>query len=288
MRLRQATQSGEVLLNGELVHGGHRVAEGDHVRFAFRDLGPTAMTPEPIPLAVLHEDDHLIAVDKPAGMAAHPTPHHRTGTLANALAYHLNAARAPDAPWVRPGLPHRLDRATSGVMVASKTQAALRQLTIRFQERAVEKRYLALVHGRVVDAEGTIEAPIGSDPDRRPRWGVMSEGGREARSRFRVLGRGEDLTLLELEPITGRTNQLRIHCAWFGHPILGETEFGKELLADRYRETIAGRAPERLFLHAHALVLPHPADGTRLRLEAPLPAAFGGWLEELQGDEAPL
>jgi 23S rRNA pseudouridine1911/1915/1917 synthase len=273
MRLRQAIRDGEVVLNGATVHGGHRVAEGDRVGYAFRDLGPTAMTPEPIPLSILYEDVHLLAVDKPAGMAAHPTPHHRTGTLANALTDHLNRGRGPEDPWVRPGLPHRLDRATSGVMVVAKSQAALRRLTISFQERQVEKRYLALVRGTVAEEEGRIDAPIGSDPDRRPRWGVMPEGGRPARSRFRVLRRGADLTLLELEPITGRTNQLRIHCAWLGHPILGETEFAR----DRINE----RSPERLFLHAHRLRLPHPAEGTLLCLEAALPAAFGPWLEAM-------
>jgi len=280
MRLRQAIESGEVVLNGETVLGGHRVAEGDRVGYDFRDLGPTAMTPEPIPLSVLYEDAHLLAVDKPAGMAAHPTPHHRTGTLANALTYHLNRDRGPDDAWVRPGLPHRLDRATSGVMVVAKTQVVLRRLTIAFQERQVGKRYLALVQGTVAEEEGTIDAPIGSDPDRRPRWGVMPEGGRPAQSRFRVLRRGADLTLLELKPITGRTNQLRLHCAWMGHPILGETQFAGAVTAERPEE---GPAPERLFLHASRLDVPHPAEARVLRLEAPLPAAFDPWLARMEG-----
>lgn len=280
MRLRQAIRDGEATLNGETVHGGHRVSEGDQVAYTFRDLGPTAMTPEPIPLAILHQDAHLVAVDKPAGMAAHPTPHHRTGTLANALTHHLNRDRGPDDPWVRPGLPHRLDRATSGVMVIAKTQLSLRRLTIAFQERQVEKRYLALVLGQVAEDEGIIDAPIGSDPDRRPRWGIMPEGGRPAQSRYRVLRRGAGLTLLELEPITGRTNQLRLHCAHLGHPILGETEFARD---QAVADVPAGPSPERLFLHAQALTVPHPADGTPLRLESPLPEAFRPWLEAMAG-----
>jgi RluA family pseudouridine synthase len=171
-------------------------------------------------------------------------------------------------------------------MVIAKTQAALRRLTIRFQEREVEKRYLALVYGRIEAEEGRLDAPIGSDPDRRPRWGVMPEGGRPAESRFRVLQRGTSLSLIDLEPITGRTNQLRIHCAWYGHPILGETEFGKELVAERYAGATTA-APERLFLHARMLSLPHPVDGTPLRLEAPIPAAFARWLERLQ-EQTPM
>jgi 23S rRNA pseudouridine1911/1915/1917 synthase len=281
MRLRQAITDGEVTLNGAAVHGGQRLEAGDRVSCCFRDLAPTAMTPEPIPLAILYEDEFLAVVAKPAGMPAHPTRHHKQGTLANALAHHFNRDRLPDAPWVRPGLPHRLDRATSGVMVATKTQRALSRLTIAFQERRVAKRYLALVYGRVADDEGVIDTPIGCDPERRPRWRVMPEG-RPAQSRFRVLERRRAFTLLELEPVTGRTNQLRLHCAHHGHPIVGDAEFGLDLVAGLYADVAARHPPPpRLFLHASSLAFTHPVHGTPLRLEAPLPAELAQWLEML-------
>jgi 23S rRNA pseudouridine1911/1915/1917 synthase len=282
MRLRQAILDGEVSLNGASTHGGQRLAVGDEVACRFRDLAPTAMTPEPIPLAILYEDESLAVVDKPAGMPAHPTGHHKAGTLANALSYHFNRDRRPDEPWVRPGLPHRLDRATSGLMVVTKTQRALSRLTIQFQEKLVEKRYLALVYGRIVEDDGVIEAPIGRDPERRPRWRVMPEG-RPAQSRFHVLERRRAFTLLELEPVTGRTNQLRLHCAHHGHPIVGDAEFGLDLVASVYADVAASHLPPpRLFLHAHRLAFTHPVHQTPLRLESPLPPELSQWLEGLE------
>jgi 23S rRNA pseudouridine1911/1915/1917 synthase len=282
MRLRQAIVDGEVTLNGAPTHGGHRLAVGDEVACCFRDLAPTAMTPEPIPLAILYEDESLAVVDKPAGMPAHPTRHHKGGTLANALAYHFNRDRRPADPWVRPGLPHRLDRATSGLMVVAKTQRALSRLTVQFQERQVEKRYLALVYGHVVADEGVIDAPIGRDPERRPRWRVTPEG-RPAQSRFRVRERRRAFTLLELEPVTGRTNQLRLHCVHHGHPIVGDAEFGLDLVAGLYAAVAARHPPPpRLFLHAHTLAFTHPLHGTPLRFEAPLPPELSHWLAGLE------
>jgi 23S rRNA pseudouridine1911/1915/1917 synthase len=277
MRLRQAVRDGEVTVNGATVPPGHRLSSGDRVTCAFRDLGPTAMTPEALPLLILYEDETLAVVEKPAGMPSHPTPHHRSGTLANALTHRFNQARDSDGAWLRPGLPHRLDRATSGLMVVTKTQEALRRLTMQFQERRIEKRYLALVHGRVAAEEGIVDAPIGSDPERRPRWGLLP-GGRPAQTRYRVRERRGGFTLLELEPITGRTNQLRIHCAHHGHPILGDTEFGRDLAAGVYRESAEAQPPpDRLCLHAHALAFAHPFHGTPLRFESPLPEELSRW-----------
>lgn len=289
MRLRQAIRDGEATVNGAVVPPGWRLAEGDRVACHFRHLGPTAMTPEPIPLSILFEDEQIAVVEKPSGMPSHPTPHHRSGTLANALAHHFNRGRGPDDPWVRPGLPHRLDRATSGLLVVTKTQAALRNLTIQFQERRVEKRYLALVWGRLAADDGIIDAPVGSDPNRRPRWGLLPEG-RPARTRYRVLERRDGFSLLELEPITGRTNQVRIHCAALGHPIVGDLEFGRDLLDDPDYGAAAARTstrragvfpPARLALHASLLAFTHPLDGTLLRFESSLPDELARWWAEV-------
>src|SRR5262249_32548194 len=153
-----------------------------------------AMTPEPIPLSVLYEDEVLIVVEKPAGMVVHPAGRHRGGTLANALAYHFNVRGGADPP-VRPGIAHRLDRATSGLMVVAKDQPALSKLTVQFQRSEVEKRYLALVHGEPAAEAGEWDAPIGHDPAAVPKWGIR-ESGRPARSRYRVRERLPGHTLL--------------------------------------------------------------------------------------------
>lgn len=270
MRLRQAVEEGAVRVNGETGAPGRRVNEGDRIRLDLDPDQPTAMTPEPIPLSILFEDPHLIVVDKPAGMVVHPAGQHRGGTLANALAYHFNVAGGADPP-IRPGMVHRLDRSTSGLMVVAKTQAALSRLTVQFQQKRVEKRYLALVHGQVAEDEGAWDAPIGADPQASPHWGIR-EDGKPARTRYAVRGRFHGHTLLEMEPITGRTNQLRLHAAHFGHPIAGDELFGG----------IQDDGIGRLFLHACRLAFDHPASGDRLAFESPLPVPLREYLDAVR------
>jgi len=259
MRLRQAIDQRDVTVDGERVPPGWRLAVGARVVARLAEVGPTAMTPEAIPLEILHEDEAIAIVVKPAGMVMHPVKHYRGGTLANALAHHFNQGGGPP---VRVGLPHRLDRLTSGIVVVAKTRDALRALSGQFQRRQVRKGYLALVHGRVVEDAGVIDAPIGRDDEATPRWGVR-ESGRPSRTAFRVVERLPAATLLELEPLTGRTNQIRIHCAHLGHSLVGEPIFGVE--------TDAPPPAERLFLHAHRLEIRHPTTGEALACESPLP-----------------
>jgi 23S rRNA pseudouridine1911/1915/1917 synthase len=271
MRIARLLARGACAVNGEEARAGLRLRAGDVVEVEADDDAPNSMTPENAPLEVVHEDEHLIVVVKPAGVLVHPTRGVKRGTLANALAYHLNrtlidesgalVSRQPpvsqqplanqpsasDFPhaFVRPGLVHRLDRDTSGLLAVAKTQAALSRLSQHFQRRLVEKRYVAVVGGLVADERLTVEAPIGRDEDARPRWGV-SESGRAAETRLRVLERRVGRTLVELEPVTGRTNQLRIHCAHAGHAVVGDTLYG-------------GESHARLCLHASRLALRHPA-----------------------------
>ena len=241
MRLANVVARGACRVNHVEAQSGNRLSAGDVVVIELEFSTATAMTPEPIPIEIIFEDDHIIVLVKPSGLLVHPTRQVKSGTLANALAYHLNRvqldstlrveAESPNArsetgdsqPAVRPGIVHRLDKATSGLMVVAKTSRALTVLWRHFARRMVEKRYLALVHGEVGDSEGTIIAPIGRDENRRPRWGVL-EGGKHAETRFHVVERMANGTLIELEPVTGRTNQLRIHCAHIGHPIVGDAE----------------------------------------------------------------
>ncbi|HEX8179782.1 MAG TPA: RluA family pseudouridine synthase [Pyrinomonadaceae bacterium] len=277
MRIARLLAAGACVLNGTTGAAGQKLSAGDHIEIALGAAEPTAMTPERLPLKIVYEDDELLVVDKPAGLLVHPTRAVKTGTLANALTYHLNrlrlanesVAESDDASteaqtFVRPGLVHRLDRATSGLLVVAKTQRALSILTRHFHERRVEKRYLALVRGRVRADECEIEAPIGRDADARPQWRVLATG-RAARTRLRVLARGDAVTFVELEPVTGRTNQLRIHCAHAGHAIVGDAWYGPDSLPDE-REP-----PPRLCLHAARLAFHHPTGGRWLEFVSPLP-----------------
>ena len=308
MRIANLIEAGACLVNGAIGRAGYRILTGDYVEVSFDDGAPTAMSPEPIPLEIIREDEHLIVVVKPAGMLVHPTMSVKTGTLANALAYHLNRPRIEDGGWrienlafgpdesidprsstlnsqpvIRPGMVHRLDRATSGLMVIAKTQHALSVLSRHFRKRLVEKRYLAWVRGIVEEEAGLISAPLGRDPDQRPRWRVI-ESGKPAETRFKVLERMQRATLLELEPVTGRTNQLRIHCAHIGHPIVGDEMHENfelrisnfELKTKTLSETqqFAIRNPQfeiRLCLHAWKLAFHHPASGEWLEFTTQVP-----------------
>lgn len=270
MRLRQCLDQEQVTVNGIPQAGGWRARAGDAVSVSLPPGLATAMDPEPIPLTLLYEDLQLIVIEKPAGMVVHPAGRHRSGTLVNALAHHFNVAGAAYPP-IRPGVVHRLDRATSGVMVFAKTQRALSRLTVAFQQKRVEKRYLALVHGAPDADIGEWSAPIGADPNATPKWGIRTEG-RPATSRYWVQRQWSEFSLLELEPVTGRTNQLRLHCAHFGVPIVGDELFG--------RGAIPG--VERLCLHATRLAFPHPEDGSLRVFQSPLPAEVATFIAGLR------
>jgi 23S rRNA pseudouridine1911/1915/1917 synthase len=263
MGIANLIERGACSVNGEKARAGLHLSAGDTVEVEASHAPPNSMTPDAIPLEVVHEDEHLIVVVKPAGVLVHPTRGVKRGTLANALAYHFNRFRT--AEFIRPGIVHRLDRDTSGLLAVAKTQGALSRLTQHFQRRLVEKRYTAVVRGRVGREEMTIMAPIGRDEDARPRWRVL-EGGRQSETRLRLLGTNGERSLVELEPVTGRTNQLRIHCAHVGHAIVGDRLYGSD-------------THERLCLHASRLAFRHPATNESLEFSSPLPAeaasAFG-------------
>jgi 23S rRNA pseudouridine1911/1915/1917 synthase len=296
MRIATLIDAGACQVNGNVERAGYHVIVGDTIELSFDDGAPTSMTPEPIPLEIIYEDEQVIVVVKPAGMLVHPTVGVKSGTLANGLAYHLNKARIESGGWTigdlastspeaidplssvpqpvtRPGLVHRLDRATSGLILVAKTPRALTVLSRHFRKRLVEKRYLALVGGTVEKESGSIEAPIGRDPDLRPRWRVM-ETGKAAETRFKVLERMSGATLLELTPVTGRTNQLRIHCAHIGHPIIGDEMYrdyksqnsNGEVSAENQDQInqpgiLQPQLETRLCLHASSLAFHHPTGG---------------------------
>ncbi len=274
-RIRRLIAEGDVLLNNERSLKGVRLQAGDKISVKIFAAEKSSATPEPIPLDILFEDDHIIAVNKPAGLLAHPSNTEKSGALTNALAHHF--WQTTGAP-IRPGLVHRLDRNTSGVMVIAKTPRAHRTLSKHFRERWVKKFYLALVSGRVEKDSGEIDAPIGSDPKVWPHWRVTpeSDGGKSARTLYRVKRRFKAHTLVELEPLTGRTHQLRIHCNLIGHPIVGDA-----IYASTVDHLTTKHKLKHHLLHAARLVFRHPATGKEVDMEAPLPQAIVDLMSKL-------
>lgn len=256
MYLRELVRDEKCEVNGRWENRGYLLRVMDFVEIEVDRDRKTSLEPEAMPLDIVFEDADLIVVAKPAGILVHPTVRIRTGTLLNALVHHLNKETANDASFVRAGLVHRLDKGTSGLVAVAKNARSHRILCRHFQKRLVSKTYRALVAGLMSEDRGDIEAPIGRNAARR-LWGV-SEDGKHALSRFSVIERRRDSTLVELEPVTGRTNQLRIHLAHVGHPIMGDALYG-------------GPPFERLCLHAHRIEFHHPATGELLKLEAPFP-----------------
>jgi 23S rRNA pseudouridine1911/1915/1917 synthase len=239
--------------------------------------GDTAPAADDIPLRIRYEDDYLLVVDKPAGMVTHPAPGHLSGTLVNALLAH-----APQLAGVgdhaRPGIVHRLDKDTSGLLVVAKDPATHAALARQMKDHAMVKRYLALVEGAMPTTEGVIDAPIGRDPRQRLRMGLLSvaSGGREARTRFRTLEEHGGRSLLEVQLETGRTHQIRVHLAAVHHPVVGDPVYGR---AQR-------PLPSRQFLHAAHLEFRHPATGEWLTFDAPLPDDLTAFLAAWRGEGA--
>jgi 23S rRNA pseudouridine1911/1915/1917 synthase len=259
MYLRELIKSEKCEVNGVAENRGRRLRGGDFIEIEADTTRETAMKPEAIPLEIVFEDTEILVVNKPAGMLVHPSHREKTGTFLNALSHHLNhsiaesgADKNPKSKIVRPGLVHRLDKQTSGLTVVAKTPRAHRILAAHFQKKRVEKKYLALVEGVVKENSGTIVAPIGRFAEIK-HWNIKDDG-KHSETRFRVVKRFSDSTLLELEPVTGRTNQLRIHCAFIGHPIVGDTARG-------------GREFARLCLHAYRLRFPHPGGNEWMEFE---------------------
>ena len=268
-RLQRLIREGRVTLNGGPAKASAMVKDGDRVAVSVPPPQPLALLPEPIPLSIVHDDAHLAVVDKPAGMTVHPAPGHATGTLVNALLHHY-----PNLPgiggWQRPGIVHRLDKDTSGLMAVAKTEAAHQSLSRQLQERRVRKGYTALVEGVLANDEGVIDAPIGRDPTHRKRMAIVDRG-RESRTSYAVLCRYDSCTLVEVFPSTGRTHQIRVHFASLGHPLAGDALYrGKTALLSRQ------------FLHAHLLGFAHPSSGQWVEFRSILPADLRDALASLQ------
>jgi 23S rRNA pseudouridine1911/1915/1917 synthase len=268
--VQRLIESGRVRVDDQQRKPKFRMTPGEVVSVEIPHPEIDEILPDPIPLTVVYEDADVIVVDKPAGMVVHPAPGHPRGTLANALLAHVPGISVGGSQ--RPGIVHRLDKDTSGLIVAAKTDRGRTSLVTQWESRSVEKTYLALVSGSVADEEAIIDAPIGRDPKNRQRMAVVRSG-RPAITRFRVVQRFPSSTLLEVSIETGRTHQIRVHLAFIGHPVVGDQLYGRVRPTDPQLE--------RQFLHARALAFRLP-DGEWLRLEAPLPDELRAVLEELR------
>ncbi|HEY48617.1 MAG TPA: RluA family pseudouridine synthase [Dehalococcoidia bacterium] len=259
---------GHVLVNGHHAKASHRLNPGESIEVTLPPPAPIALTPEAIPLNVVYEDNDVIVIDKPAGLLVHPAAGQRSGTLVNAL-----LARCPDLGGIdgslRPGIVHRLDKDTSGLIMAAKNDAAQMSLSRQIKQRTITKGYIALVSGRLSPERGAIEAPVGRNPRDRKRMAVVS-GGREARTEYKVMKYLEGYTLLEVMPETGRTHQIRVHLAAIGHPVFGDPVYGKKSPLLR-----------RQFLHAHRLGFRLPSSSEYVEFSSELPTELEEVLERV-------
>ncbi len=266
-RIQQWIKDAYVSVNGEAVKPNASLKPDDLVVVRPPPAKKVALAPEAIPLDILFEDRDILVLNKPAGLVVHPAAGHEGGTLVNALLHHCDDLAGIGGE-LRPGIVHRLDKDTSGLMVVAKTEAAMAGLSRDFKERRVTKRYWALVRGVVEPESGQIETLIGRDPHHRKRMSARVEHGRSARSQYETIESLGEATLLNVLIETGRTHQIRVHMAHLGHPILGDREYG------RARKLADGTEVPRQLLHARGLALQHPVSGAALEFTAPLPEDF--------------
>lgn len=272
-RIQRAIEDGDVLVNERAAKSSYRVRAGDHIEIDLPEPPPVELPPEAIPLNIVYEDDDLIVVDKPAGLVVHPGAGQESGTLANALVYHFNELSGT-AGRIRPGIVHRIDKETSGLLAVAKNDITHEKLSEQFRNRKVFKLYVALAYGRVSESRGEIEARMGRSPHHRTRMAVLRGGaGRAAHTIFEVAERYPEFTLLRVQIKTGRTHQIRVHLAHIGHPVVGDALYGggrDNMVRDAAMKREV-RSLGRQFLHSAQLAFMHPRTGERLEFSAPLP-----------------
>jgi 23S rRNA pseudouridine1911/1915/1917 synthase len=259
---------GLITVNGKAARASLKLNSGDRIDVTIPPEAPSQLSAEDIPLKIIYEDEDLMVIDKPAGLAVHPSAGHASHTLVNAVLGRLPLPEEEDDP-LRPGIVHRLDKDTSGLIVVAKNRLAQANLSDQFKSRTVSKHYIALVKGRLTPEKGIIDANIGRDPGRRQRMAVVT-GGREARTEYRVMRYIGEYSLLEIKPETGRTHQIRVHLAAIGFPVAGDSTYGgmNPLIA-------------RQFLHAYKISFNLPSTGKRVEFELPLPPDLEKALTEI-------
>ena len=282
-RIQRAIEDGDIVVGERTVKPSYRLRAGDQIEIDLPDPPAVAVAAENIPLKILYEDEDLIVIDKPAGMVVHPGAGVESGTLVNALVYHFDKL-SEKAGRVRPGIVHRIDKETSGLLVVAKNDLAHERLSDQFRDRLVFKLYVALCYGRISQAGGEIEARIGRSPHNRTRMAVLRGGaGRTAHTLFEVADRFSQFTLLKVQIKTGRTHQIRVHLAHIGHPVVGDAAYGggreNSVLDPQIKREI--KSLGRHFLHSAQMAFAHPRTGERLEFAAPMPPDLARFLEIL-------
>lgn len=287
--IQKVIDADAVLVNGQPTKASYKVREGDQIRAWLPDLGDGSHVPEDIPLTIVYEDAAFTVVDKPAGLVTHPAKGNWTGTMVNALQFHFDTLSTVGGEH-RPGIVHRLDRDTSGLLIVAKDDRAHKELARQFEARTIRKEYLALVYGAPSRDSDFIEKPLGMHPHQREKVAVRSleDGGKEAATFYEVLERFDGFALVRCKPRTGRTHQIRVHLAHIGHPVLADKAYsGRERLT--LGDLLGPGAPEadrvliaRQALHAHALDLLHPMTGASIHFATPMPADMAAALAALR------
>ena len=286
-KLKACIKAHGVLVDGQPEKPSHLLRGGEVIQVEIPEETPTTIDGEPIPLDILHEDHQIVVIDKPAGLVIHPGAGNPDGTLVNGLVYHFNELSHVYGNQ-RPGIVHRLDKNTSGVLVVAKSDESHMRLAQQFNSRTVEKTYLALVWGSPGEKEGVIDSPISRHAGHRQKFAV-DESGRSAVTQYRVMEEFDQLSSIQLKPRTGRTHQLRVHMSSIGHPIFGDETYGGG------RSRMKGYSPDkrayflrllslisRQALHAWSISFDHPTAGNRVTFSAPLPKDFGNVLESMR------
>ena len=268
-------KDGQVLVNGQPVKSSYKVKSGDKIRITVPDTKSVAIQPENIPLDIVYEDDDLLVVNKEQGMVVHPAAGHAGGTLVNALLFHAPLSSINGE--FRPGIVHRIDRDTSGLLMVAKNDRAHQALAAELKAHKTERYYYALVKGEFKEDHGTVDAPIGRHPKDRKKQAVVA-GGREAVTHFEVLERFHGYTLLRLALETGRTHQIRVHMQYIGHPVVGDATYG-------HQQELLGISLKGQLLHAKTLMLTQPTTGEKMTFDSPLPSSFERVLKALKEEQ---
>jgi len=276
-RVQALIKAGNAKVDGENTKSSYRVRAGESIWVRIEPVEASSYEAEDIPLAIVFEDEHIIIINKPAGMVVHPAAGVSSGTLVNALLAH--SSTLPTAGGIdRPGIVHRLDKNTSGLLVVAKTEAAHRSLTDLISKRAIKRKYRALAYDSFAETKGTIDAPIGRSPSDRKKMAVTGIGSREAMTSFAVIEGFPHISHLSVELSTGRTHQIRVHMAYIGHPIVGDLVYGSRL--KRFHDKMTPAVVDAIshlkghMLHSEILEFDHPVTGKAVRFEAPPPDEF--------------
>lgn len=271
--IQKLCQDGHITVDGVGVKSNYRLKTGERITALIPEAEVLQVTAEEIPLDIVYEDEHIIVINKPKGMVVHPAAGNYTGTLVNALMKHCGESLSDINGIIRPGIVHRIDKDTSGLLVVAKNNHAHEFLSKKLKTHDIKREYIALVEGIIYESTGKIDAPIGRHPVERKKMSVNVKSGRNAVTHFKVLDRFPAATYLELKLETGRTHQIRVHMAYINHPVIGDEVYGRK----KQRFDTRGQV-----LHARRLTLEHPATGELMEFEAPVPDYFTRLIQELK------